>query len=349
MVKSILFIPTGDKDHQSTMHRCYLHAEEFGENKILSKVIPIKRGKSNNSFYILFRYIQNLFTSVIHIPFYKVIIFHRRKDPFSLFLLFYSKIFRKKILYDFDDAIYMNQYFRMFDLMVKYSDSIICSNPYLASQVMHLNQNIEIISSPVDTENFFKRKVKNNNKFVIGWLGPGEDHYVYLKNLFDLLKINPNLKKYKLKLVSSLGSKKIFDLFSKLDDLEVDYGKKYWINFLEIPNEIKDFDVSVMPLISDKWSNGKQSMKLLESMAMEIPVIGSNIGYNKLIISNGWNGFLFDNQKQFNEKLEILYHNKKKRIAMGKNGRIFIHKNYSLKEINNKLSIFIDDILLNEK
>lgn len=343
----ILFIPAGDEIHQSTKHRCYLHLDEFKNKKIKANIIPLKKGKSSNFLFLLWAYFLNFIKSIMFIPFYNIIFFQRRKDFFSVILLKFSKILDKKVIYDFDDAIYLDRsikFFNFFEYMVQKSDLIICSNRFLKNHALKFNKNIYVLSSPVDTSLFKPIKREENKIFTIGWLGPGEDHFKYLKLLEKPLILLTKKHKIKLKLVSSLGSKKIYNLFKNIQGLEVDYGNSKWIDFERIPKEISEFDVSILPLRDDEWSRGKQAMKLLESMSMEIPVIGSDIGYNNEIIKEGLNGFLFKNPEDFVNKIEELMNSKRLRFKMGKNGRKFILKNYSLVKINKELL----DIIKNE-
>ena len=70
---------------------------------------------------------------------------------------------------------------------------------------------------------------------------------------------------------------------------------------------------------------------LLEAMALEKPVIASNVGGIPDLIQDGQNGFLFEvgNSDELSEKLRALLSNREMAIEMGKKGRELIQGKFS--------------------
>ncbi len=107
-----------------------------------------------------------------------------------------------------------------------------------------------------------------------------------------------------------------------------------------------DFDISVMPLVDNDLSRGKCAMKILESMAMGIPVVASDVGENKYIIEDGVNGFLASNTEDWVRKLEILIRDESLRKRMGEAGlKTIQEKGYALEACGKKLSELCYDLL----
>lgn len=68
---------------------------------------------------------------------------------------------------------------------------------------------------------------------------------------------------------------------------------------------------------------------ILESMALGLPVLVSNVAPVNEYIEDNENGFLVDNRPQdWADKLVSLYHNKEARVRVSKNGTTFIKEHY---------------------
>ena len=72
-------------------------------------------------------------------------------------------------------------------------------------------------------------------------------------------------------------------------------------------------------------------MAILESFAMGKPVIGSNIGGIPELISDGFDGLLFEsgNEMDLKEKIFYLFNNSSKIKEMGKRGREKVEEKYN--------------------
>ena len=81
-------------------------------------------------------------------------------------------------------------------------------------------------------------------------------------------------------------------------------------------------------------------------MAYKKPIIATNVGGVKNIIFNNKNGFCIriNDKKDFKKKMKLLIYDKKLRFNMGDYGFNFVKKNYSIKNLLNKM----EDIYLKE-
>jgi glycosyltransferase involved in cell wall biosynthesis len=113
-----------------------------------------------------------------------------------------------------------------------------------------------------------------------------------------------------------------------------------WSEASEV-DDIKAFDVGVMPLIDGPFERGKCGFKLIQYMACGVPVIGSPVGVNREIIRPGVNGFWAETTDDWVAALRTLIDNPALREQMGAAGRRIVENEYSLQVTAPKLtSIF---------
>ena len=93
--------------------------------------------------------------------------------------------------------------------------------------------------------------------------------------------------------------------------------------------QLATFDVGIMPLDSDRWSEGKCAYKLIQYMAAGLPVIASPIGMNREVIAEGENGFLASSQAEWFEAFETLRGDPVLRRSMGEAGRALVERDYN--------------------
>ena len=85
------------------------------------------------------------------------------------------------------------------------------------------------------------------------------------------------------------------------------------------------------------------SVAILEAMISGLPIIASNIPANRVSVSEGVNGFLFEtnNEKDLAEKLRSILTDNKLREQMSKNSSNIYLKNFSTKiQIESYLKLY---------
>ena len=93
-----------------------------------------------------------------------------------------------------------------------------------------------------------------------------------------------------------------------------------------------------MPLTDDKWTRGKCSFKMLQYMAVGLPVVVSPVGMNNEVLEQGKVGLAADSENDWYEALDTLYEDSSQQVEMGKNGRELIEKYYSADIISKTLA-----------
>ena len=310
------------------------------ENQIMKRLINILLFylvKITNLFNVIHSSF-NIIRAILVVIIFKYDMVFIQKVFFPVFILRFLKKCGKKIVFDFDDAIYnLDGIFRnreRFNELLPLYDLVVIENEECKDYVeSHGNKKTLLITGPIDTERYFPHYISNKPSITIGWIGsPSTQKYLEIISE-TLSKLG---KKYKNINFKTIGSK---DIRTK----DINLIQKNWTLETEV-KDLSDFDIGIMPLPDDNWTRGKGGYKLLQYMAMGIPCCASPIGINKELIREGENGFLVESQDEWFNALSNLIENEELRKTLGSNGRDIAEARYSfnfyyktLKERLNKL------------
>ena len=136
-----------------------------------------------------------------------------------------------------------------------------------------------------------------------------------------------------LKTGSSSTYKLVESLFSEQAHKQVNYLGK--VNYSEIKNYIKNAHVCVFPSFAETFG-----MVTIESMALNKPVVNTNIGWAQELIDDEVNGYLVhpSNIELYSEKIIELLNDINLSIEIGKAAREKVEKIFDL-EKNSEINI----------
>lgn len=332
---STILIKQGHNLHFQSFFNSHNWLLFFKKGKILNKFIALAKGFIKRGI-VLFK---------VHR--YDIIFIHREAAPLGPPLIEWAlaKILRKKIIFDFDDAIWLTdrpkeswilrtlKWRSKVALICRWSYKVSCGNDYLCAYALQFNQHVirnptTIDTSRVHNPDFFRRPV--SEKITIGWTG-SHSTLKYLK------EFEPVLKKLE-KTHDHINFLVIADkrpLFSSDILTFIPWSKR---------SEIEDLmriDIGIMPLPDDEWANGKCGFKALQYMALEIPTVASPVGVNTTIIEDGVEGFLCSTPDSWFDRLNDLIANERLRKEIGKEGRKKVIRSYSvISNVSTFLSLF---------
>lgn len=340
-----IFFFTGPPEYPTTRFRSEQYLSYFKKNGYdtffftsSSSVLKIAQSESLISVFIfnLARYFANLkniierWQQINQIDSLNSIVYiHSFLTPF-VDTDYLAQIVRKKcgrMILDMDDAIFTTNKRTEIKLkkLLPLCDTVIVGNEYLADFVRKYQNNIHIIPTPIET-NFYIPKIKDSeteaNILTVGWMG-GWGNLTHLNLILpSLINLKKKLPHIHLKIVTN-----IHELSSRLKDIA---ELKQWSAKDELM-DLQSFDIGLMPLKDNPFSRGKCSFKLLQYMAVGIPVIASPVGMNKQVVRD--NGFLCESEEEWLESLLLLCENEALRKTMGKKSREIVSEEYST-EIN---------------
>ena len=273
------------------------------------------------------------------------IVFEQRESVFTGSVFFERGVVKKgvRLIYDFDDSIWMadtspaNKKFewlkrpkKIFEVFTLAS-SIIAGNEYLAKRAQEHNRYPTIIPTTIDTDVHMPLEKPASKKIRIGWSGSISTikHFQLLRLVLGRIKMRyQNLVE-----VAVLADK-------HYSDPEIELVSLIWTAESEV-EQLNTFDIGVMPLPDDAWSQGKCGLKGLSYMACGIPTIMSPVGVNKTIIKSGQNGILALDEIEWFDALSSLIENAQLRRTLGENGRETVIEKYSVEANKHKyLEVF---------
>jgi glycosyltransferase involved in cell wall biosynthesis len=241
----------------------------------------------------------------------------------------------RKVVLDYDDAIF-HQYDlhprpwvrrvwgRKIDRLMKAATLVTAGNDYLASRARSAGATrVELLPTVIDLERYRIAPCRErgpftaDGPFTVGWIGsPSTVHY--LEMLADPLSRLAQRVPLQLRVIGAQP---------RLDGVPI--VPVPWTEDTEVA-AIAACDVGVMPLPDSPWERGKCGYKLIQYMACGLPVVGSPVGVNSTLVSEGLNGFLAADDDAWEQALHTLATDAPLRARMGEAGRRRAAEHYSL-------------------
>ncbi len=334
---TVHFFTKGDRKAGSARQRAFYVAEELEKRGIKTKIYPppiilSSRLPWRKKMKLLGGYLKNfLAIKKEDVVFLQRTIYNKY---FFLLVVAHKIIFRRKMVFDIDDAVYMHSSLKV-KTFARLADVMIVGSHSLADWAKKYNKNIYIIPTCVHSSHYQKFShdyTKERKEIVIGWVGGAKDQYEYLK-MFSrpLAKVAAKFPgKIKFTLIGALKYQPIYDLFNNIPHLKAELIDELdWSNPDAVPSHIQDFDIGVMPLFDTEWERGKCSFKAIEYMACGVATVASAVGENNYLIKDGVDGFLAKDEKEWEEKLTKLAEDKELCARLGKKGQETIKQRYS--------------------
>ena len=253
------------------------------------------------------------------------------------------------LIYDFDDAIFLNgtnlkgNIFRRYiknnnksKILIKHSSHIITSSPYNLEYCLNTNKYnaATYIPCSLDESRFIPSNDDSRSELSIGWTGTftTKAYLDSIKHIIQKACIQHNLK---LVLITN------FDYHIEGIKMQV----IRWKESTEI-EDLQKIDIGLYPLIPSDWALGKGGLKTLQYMSIGIPSIATNFGTSTKIITNQENGFLVNTDEEWLDAIEILVNNKILRDNLGNSARENVLKNYSINAVS---KLYLDVLKLELK
>ncbi|WP_022823978.1 glycosyltransferase family 4 protein [Hymenobacter norwichensis] len=270
------------------------------------------------------------------VPGYEYVFIHREAGPIGppLFEWIVAKVLRKRIIYDFDDAIWMKdpageqtfisrlKWQQKVGQICRWAYKVSCGNAYLCAYARQFNPHCIINPTTLDTEHLHNR-IRNQQQVarpIIGWTGT----HTTLRHL-DL--VWPVLSR-----LEQEGYDFEFRVISNQPPTHTDLRSLTYVPWQKATEiaDLGEFHVGLMPLVDDPWARGKCAFKALQYMSLGMPALVSPVGMNTEVVQDNYNGFVCDDQEQWYAALRQLLADQNLRASQGAAARRTIVERYSV-------------------
>lgn len=209
-------------------------------------------------------------------------------------------LFKHSILiWDFDDHILLGKEISQteFAILSKYSKTIIVTNDYLRNTISRKYQSKVILMPTTDgdlwhynIESVIDNRIERMNfQIQIIWVATAA-------NLPHLICVIPTLEEtakyflatYRKQLVLNVVSSSFPECACKY----LKINRIFWSRQTAIDEMIKAH-IGIMPLNDNAYTKGKGGFKLIQYMSVGLPVIASNVGFNREVVDDSL-GFWVD-------------------------------------------------------
>lgn len=286
------------------------------------EVAPQKYFKQHRLLYLVGILLKRIYSLIVATR-YDIIFL--QKYPAKVLSPYYEiilkKVLRKKLIFDFDDAIWLEGAWRV-DTIISLADKVIVGNSYLAEYARRINNNVEIIPTVIEERKIERIPSRSANDTVsILWTGsrPGNRYLLQMEQIFIEVK-NRYGNSLDIKIVSNeVPGFKNFNRYTYYD----------WTS--EVERELLcSSDIGIMPLDDSVISQGKCGFKLLLYGMYEMASIATPVGVNKDIITPGVNGFLPSSQTEWVKYISFLVANRRELLSMKKAAKKTVIDKYTL-------------------
>ncbi|MCZ4407264.1 glycosyltransferase [Cryomorphaceae bacterium 1068] len=305
---------------------------------------------------------------------YNKVFIHREATPIGppWFEWAVAKVFRKPIIFDFDDAIWLPNSSKANERtagklkfhgktakICSWATTVVTGNKFLSEYARQYCEDVRIIPTTIDTKGHHNPDlyIRRGSK----WIKKGEAVNGLSAPSYQLSA--DRLESDKLVTIGWTGThstlKQLTPLFPVLEEvyrthpfrflLIADVPPESMPDFVEFrkwkkKTEIEDLleiDIGVMPLYNTEWEKGKCGFKALQYMALGIPTIVSKVGANLDIIGENEFGLIaeempLNNSVLWQKNIFNLLDDHSLRNGLGIKGKERILDKYSI--LSNKKS-----------
>ncbi|WP_439880210.1 glycosyltransferase family 4 protein [Pontibacter sp. MBLB2868] len=284
-------------------------------------------------FHVIKGFLKRLLL-LLQLPDYDYVYIHREATPVGppWFEWIAANLLGKKLLFDFDDAIWLDNTSSENRLAAKYkwhsktaeicrwSEKVSVGNKYLQEYATRFNKQVVCLPSTLDIVNRYNElKAQNTARTVIGWIG-SHSTLPYLKIIEPVLQ--------------QLEEKYAFDfvvIADKVPELKLrSLSFVPWNPETEV-RDLLQFNIGVMPLPDTEWAKGKCAFKAIQYMALGIPAVVSAVGANTEAVVNGDTGYTCTTNHEWYESLSRLLQDTALRTDLGLAGRAWVTEKYTMR------------------
>jgi glycosyltransferase involved in cell wall biosynthesis len=349
-MKVRFYLLDGDTNASSRQRvlQYFRYLRRHGIQPLASRPVPeaiyqrlVERGgRSNRSklgFYGLFLAYRLL--DVLHAQPGDVVVIQRDLFPFGPPLL--ERLLARRssrLVYDTDDATYLRPAFtpntpfqrlRRFDKVAE----VVCRSRWvsvatepLAAWARQYNREVTVVPMAVDLAEYDRIRLHGNvthSRIVVGWAGTAGG-LRYLEALGPVLREIADRTSIVVRVISG-GYRDVC-----LPGVPVEARPWRAETALE---DLKDFDIGLVPLDDTPFEQAKFPFKLLQYLALGVPSVSARVGVVQDLVEHGRNGLLAGSPEEWRAGLKALIADAEMRKRLASAGRETVAAHYTIDRV----------------
>jgi glycosyltransferase involved in cell wall biosynthesis len=242
-----------------------------------------------------------------------------------------------RLVYDTDDATYVRPAFtpktpfqrlRRFDKVAEVVAAArwvsVATEP-IAVWARRYNPNVDVVPMAVDLAEYDRvpRPAATDAPVVLGWAGTAGG-LRYLESLAPVLRELSEKHSIVVRVISG-GYERV-----RLPGVALDARPWRAASALQ---DLKSFDVGLVPLDDSPFEQAKFPFKLLQCLALGIPAVSARVGVAQTVIDAGHNGMLAGSHAEWRSALEALVADPNLRRRVGAAGRDTVAAHYTIERV----------------
>lgn len=235
----------------------------------------------------------------------------------------FEKFAGRRLLFDVDDAVWLNQHSDSIESIVSGCRGVIAGNEFLADYFRSRGARVWVVPTSVDTEVWKPAPRREHAEWIVGWSGTASNlKYLYAleEPLADFLTRRSDAK---LLVVSDRKPR-----FEKIPD---DCWRFERWSAAEEVRQVQQMNIGLMPLAATDWERGKCGCKMLTYMAVGAATIASPVGVGGEILKQGEVGCAAVTNDDWYNALVRLYDEREFASRLGASGRLLLEERYSVR------------------
>lgn len=251
----------------------------------------------------------------------------------------------KPIIYDIDDPIFLSANSRTSGLfgrlkfagktkrIIALSNTTTVISDELGDFASRFTDNVAVIPNMLDPGRYRPAGDRPRGEIRLGWSGSHSTAY----NLTSIAEPLRELQTRHAFEFAAIGAPTIH-----LPGVPVDL--RTWTADSEVA-ELQRLDIGLLPVAAHPGNRYKFFLKLLQYMAVGLPVVAQRAGANAQVIEDGVNGFVVDTPVQWVERLDMLIRDAELRQRVGAAARQTVLDRYTPEVLMPKVAALFDDTL----
>lgn len=278
------------------------------------------------AFYSLFLLLRLL--DVLRAGVYDVVLVQRDLFPFGPPVLERTlRVVRSRLVYDTDDPVYLKPSFtpktpfqrlRRLDKVaevVRHARAVTAATEPIAAWARRLNADVTVLPMALDPQPYEEARARasgptNGRPVILGWSGTGGS-VQYLESLAPALAELAKRRPILVRAISGASAT------IKLPGVPLE--TRLWRQE-SVLDDLAGADVGLVPLHDLPFEREKFPFKVLQYMALRLPVVAASVGTIQDVLRHGENGFLVGAPGEWVETLDRLAGDSALRARIGEAG-----------------------------